>query len=214
MATSRERGSGASNFSEGVGGTGGGVSRHGPMTLTDCTVSGNSAGGGWGESIFGGSGGSGGGVYSTNALTLTNCTVSGNSAGGGSGFSAGGGTGGGVSGSGTLTLSNCTVSDPTPQEAVWARARPGPVAVGVSISSGATLTATSSIFANLYGGNIAGHGQFISHGHNLFSDAPSVTLDPTDLINTDPLLGPLADNGGPTQTMALFCLVARPSTPA
>jgi hypothetical protein len=46
-------------------------------------------------------------------------------------------------------------------------------------------------------------------GHNLFSDAPSFALDPTDLINTDPLLAPLADNGGPTPTMALL-----PGSPA
>ena len=74
---------------------------------------------------------------------------------------------------------------------------------------------TSSIFANLYGGNInAAKWVYISsYGHNLFSDAPSVTLDPTDLINTNPLLGPLADNGGPTQTMALLP-GSPPSTPA
>ena len=36
-----------------------------------------------------------------------------------------------------------------------------------------------------------------------------MALDPTNLINTDPLLGPLADNGGPTQTMALL-----PGSPA
>jgi hypothetical protein len=46
-------------------------------------------------------------------------------------------------------------------------------------------------------------------GHNLFSDTPGVALDPTDLINTDPLLGPLADNGGPTLTHALL-----PGSPA
>ena len=32
----------------------------------------------------------------------------------------------------------------------------------------------------------------LSLGHNLFSDKPGVTLDPTDLVNVDPLLGPLA----------------------
>ena len=36
-----------------------------------------------------------------------------------------------------------------------------------------------------------------------------MALDPTDLINTDPLLGPLADNGGPTFTQALL-----PGSPA
>ena len=46
-------------------------------------------------------------------------------------------------------------------------------------------------------------------GHNLFSDQPAVPLAPTDLINTDPMLGPLGDNGGPTETQALL-----PGSPA
>ena len=41
-------------------------------------------------------------------------------------------------------------------------------------------------------------------GHNLFSDTPAVTLQPTDLVNTNPLLAPLGDNGGPTDTQALL----------
>ncbi len=50
----------------------------------------------------------------------------------------------------------------------------------------------------------------VSLGHNLFSDNPgSAYLDPTDLINTEPRLGPLADNGGPTLTQALL-----PGSPA
>jgi hypothetical protein len=36
---------------------------------------------------------------------------------------------------------------------------------------------------------------------NLFSDDPAVSLGPTDLVNTNPLLGPLA-NGGSTFTQA------------
>jgi hypothetical protein len=67
------------------------------------------------------------------------------------------------------------------------------------------VTITSTIFANR-GDNLVSFeegGQVHSLGHNLFSDAPALPLDPTDLINTDPLLGPLADNGGPTLTMAL-----------
>ena len=63
-----------------------------------------------------------------------------------------------------------------------------------------------TLFANPAGGNLVlePDAMFVSRGHNLFSDTPSVTLDSTDLVNTDPLLGPLADNGGPTQTVALL----------
>jgi hypothetical protein len=68
-----------------------------------------------------------------------------------------------------------------------------------------------SLFANPAGGNLVLEPAtaFVSLGHNLFSDSPSVPLDPTDLTNTDPLLGPLADNGGPTFTQALL-----PGSPA
>ena len=72
------------------------VQLRGTATLTNCTVSGNTAGH------------NGGGLYVNNsgATTLTNCTVSGNSA---------GHNGGGlyVNDSGTTTLTDCTVSGNT-----------------------------------------------------------------------------------------------------
>jgi len=67
---------------------------------------------------------------------------------------------------------------------------------------------SNSIFANENGGNVT-NGEVTSLGHNLFTDTPPGTLLPTVLLNTDPLLGPLADNGGPTFTMALL-----PGSPA
>ncbi len=68
---------------------GGGIKNSGDLTLTSCTVSGNSA--------F-----AGGGIYNSGDLTLTSCTVSGNSA---------GAVGGGIlNDDGTLTLTSCTVS--------------------------------------------------------------------------------------------------------
>jgi hypothetical protein len=48
-------------------------------------------------------------------------------------------------------------------------------------------------------------GTFVSQGHNLSSDSGSGFLTgPGDLINTNPLLGSLQNNGGPTKTMALL----------
>ena len=74
--------------------SGGGVGNHdATLTLANSTVSGNTA--------ATAAGGGGGGVDSNGTLTLTNSTVSGNTA-----FSSGGGV---VSG-GTLTLTNSTVS--------------------------------------------------------------------------------------------------------
>jgi hypothetical protein len=43
-----------------------------------------------------------------------------------------------------------------------------------------------------------------SLGHNLNGDNTCQFNQPTDLINTDPLLGPLQNNGGPTETTALL----------
>jgi hypothetical protein len=48
-------------------------------------------------------------------------------------------------------------------------------------------------------------GTVTSHGYNLSSDdAGAYLTGPGDQINTDPLLGPLQDNGGPTLTHALL----------
>jgi hypothetical protein len=59
--------------------------------------------------------------------------------------------------------------------------------------------------AGASGENIVNNGGiFHSLGYNLSSDDGSGELDgPGDQINTDPLLGPLQDNGGPTFTHAL-----------
>jgi len=93
--------------------SGGGIYNNGTLTLTNCTLSGNSAYGG-------------GGIYNLGILTLTNCILSGNSAtyGGGiynlgsltlnqcilSGNSAAEGGGGIFNNDGALTLNQCTLS--------------------------------------------------------------------------------------------------------
>jgi predicted outer membrane repeat protein len=69
------------------GGSGGGIYNGGTLTLTNCTLSGNS-------------GDFGGGIYSAGTLTLNQCTLSGNSA----------YFGGGIYSAGTLTLNQCTLS--------------------------------------------------------------------------------------------------------
>jgi hypothetical protein len=58
--------------------------------------------------------------------------------------------------------------------------------------------------------NIFNHGTITSFGYNVLSDDGGGYLNgPGDQINTDPLLGPLQDNGGPTVTHALL-----PGSPA
>jgi len=62
----------------------------------------------------------------------------------------------------------------------------------------------NSIVANNSGGNCSiRSGTLTSHGHNLSSDATCDFGGTGDLNNIDPMLGPLQNNGGPTQTMAL-----------
>jgi hypothetical protein len=59
------------------------------------------------------------------------------------------------------------------------------------------------IFPQGYGlGNF--RGTVTDLGHNLSSDGSSVFTNIGSLYNTDSKLGPLADNGGPTLTMALL----------
>jgi parallel beta-helix repeat protein len=71
---------------------GGGILTGGTLTLTNCTVSGNTA-----------TRDDGGGIYNEGRLTLTNCTVSGNSAGSGGGLCC-------LLRGATTTLTGCTVS--------------------------------------------------------------------------------------------------------
>ena len=59
---------------------------------------------------------------------------------------------------------------------------------------------------NPLGGNC--DSRIIPLGHNLDDDTCNLT-EPTDLPNTDPMLGPLKNNGGPTETHALL-----PGSPA
>src|SRR5262249_41068548 len=54
--------------------------------------------------------------------------------------------------------------------------------------------------------NGTGQASITSLGFNLSSDDGGGYLDQsTDLANSDPMLGPLQDNGGPTFTHALLC---------
>jgi hypothetical protein len=173
------------------GSTGGGIGGGG--TITNCTISYNSAGGG--KNNFPGDGGgiSGGG-------TITNCTISGNSV-----FGSplkGPGLGGGIYSSGG-TISNCTISD----NIVLFFGNGGGICNGGTLEIGNTILnreagSAENIFNN--GGTIT------SAGYNVSNDDGGGYLNgPGDLINTDPLLGPLQDNGGPTFTYALL-----PGSPA
>lgn len=72
---------------------------------------------------------------------------------------------------------------------------PTPVVAGVG---GAASIASSVVV----GSCVAGEGAtVVSLGHNVVSDGSCGSVTPSDLVVADPLLGLLADNGGPTPTM-------------
>jgi hypothetical protein len=173
------------------------------LTITNSTLSGNMA-------AFGG------GIFIEGTLTIANSTVSDNMA------SEGGGTYN--SGNNTLTITNSTFSGNAGPATGGAVFNIGAVAISDSTVSGNSSGLAGGVFnigtlqigntilnAGDSGANIANNGGTVtSHGYNLSSDDGGGFLTgPGDQINTDPLLGPLQDNGGPTFTHALL-----PGSPA
>jgi len=80
---------------------------------------------------------------------------------------------------------------------------------GVEIrnTNGSLVTIWNTIFKISPGGHsiVNDSGTSTSRGYNISNDDGGGYLNgPSDQINTDPLLGPLEDNGGPTFTRALL----------
>ena len=187
-----------------VQGDGGGIFSQGALALNNCRVDDNSASG------------SGGGIASTGNLFLDGCTLDGNSAMLGSGLfvTANGeaGTGQftnctfggssvallGAGGGYDLSLLNCTLD-----AGLFNQADTGSV----------TVRYQNTLFADPSGPNITVQGPgavAVSLGHNLSTDASgNLSSNLGDQIDTDPLLGPLRDNGGPVPTRGLL-----PGSPA
>src|SRR4051812_15047377 len=175
-----QRGGGISNIPLGATAT---------LTVEDCTISDNHVGDGGGGIINNGNTGDA-------TLIVRNSTFSGNSA----------QSGGGIfnfCGSHTVsaTISNCTFSGNYDTDGEG-----GGILNGGNFTGGtATMHIGNTILkAGANGANIfIRDGTVISDGYNLSSDSGAGVLIATaDQINTDPLLGPLADNGGPTFTHA------------
>jgi CSLREA domain-containing protein len=143
--------------------------------------------------------GNGGGVVNLNGLmTLVNSTVSGNAANGTG--SASSGVGGGIGNSGldvatTLWLTNTTVASNS------AVSNNGVSLANLNLGAATTANFKNSIFL---GNCLNGLGTLTSRGHNL-ENGNTCNLNATgDIQNSNPLLGPLQNNGGDTQTHALL----------
>ena len=176
-----------------------------PVNVLDSTLSGNTATAD-GGAIFNASG----------VLSVLNSTLSGNSA---------ANEGGGIDNAGNTTLVNVTVSNNTAgagggflnqtyQEMVW-----NPYTHNYDVvTKDRPTSVANTILAGNHGPAASPdvQGYLTSQGHNLVGDgtgAGGLTAAGDQVGSAaapiDPRLGPLQDNGGPTQTMALL-----PGSPA
>ena len=161
---------------------GGGICNGGLLTIINTTFSGTIA-----------RKQRGGGIANYGTLIITNSTLSGNSS-GSSGLAGGILNGGLFQLAGTLLINNSTLSGNT--------AGDGSGGGIFNVNDGSTVALQNSILANNTGGNC--HGTLDSRGYNLSGDN-SCSFDGNGALNnTDPILGPLQNNGGPTNTMALL----------
>ena len=140
-----------------------------------------------------------GGLRTLGNLTVTNSTIHNN-------FSANWHGGAAFITDGTATFTNSTITGNT---------SPDGTAGGLMVATfGApvSVTVTNSIVADngTYNCQVEGGGAAVltSGGNNVFTDA-SCSPIASDQVVADPGVGPLADNGGPTQTQALL-----PGSPA
>jgi hypothetical protein len=192
--------------------SGGGILNHGGLTLSESSVSNSVA--------QGLNGGSGGGIFVDvgGTLTVTNSTISGNGACCVSAY------GGGIYSAGTLEVSNSTISGNGADftgggiATIWqVTVRNSTIsgnsapAGSISVLGGQMTIGDTILKAGEMGVTISTHfGTVTSLGYNLASDnAFGLLTGPGDQINTDPMSGPLQDNGGPTFTHALL-----PGSPA
>jgi len=183
-------------------GDAGGILNHGSATLNifNSTISGNISSS-YGGGIFNSTGGTltvsnstfdnntgryGGGINNRGTITISNSTLSGNTA---------TAYGGGINNYDTLSVTNCTFSGNSSQ-------------AGGGLQNNGNLDIANTIIANSpSGGDYFGGGTIGTNLNNLVEDG---TLNDTTGnssgsgdISGDPLLSSLANNGGPTFTMAL-----------
>ncbi len=204
------------NYTDTNYGRAGGIYNEGTLTIAKSTISGNQAGGWWGpvggiysngtltitDSTIADNGAcsGGGGIQSDGTLTITNSTISGNNSHHGTG---------GIQSYGTLTITNSTVSGNS-TNVEWGTASlnsndpNGASKVEFTTISG-LASWVASMDVNFWGGEIANSvivGNCQSDRNVVNSWVSNGSCAAT--FSGDPLLGQLADNGGPTKTHALL----------
>jgi hypothetical protein len=190
---------------------GGGISSTGTLSITGSTIAGNNAGGG--QSV-------GGGIYSSGTLRLTDSTIADNTA-----DVDGDGDGGGIDNNGTLTVADSTITGDTAADLgggiantstggtlnIIASTVADNSAPSVGLGGGIFNEGTVNLAGSIVAGNTGSNGPncynataWTSLGYNLTDDSTGAACgfsQASDVADSDPLLGKLAANGGPTQTM-------------
>ncbi|HEX6126388.1 MAG TPA: choice-of-anchor Q domain-containing protein, partial [Pyrinomonadaceae bacterium] len=183
----------------------------GNLTIVNCTVSNNT------------SASSGGAIqnFSTSTLTILNSTFTGNTSTGGVG-------GGAIAANGGLRVSNSTFSGNAattdPGGAIQSNGTLGLVLTNVTITGNTAATtggglhrgttnANSAIRNSIIAGNTGGAspdvsnsaGGLVSQGNNIIGTTGTSTgWIGSDLLNTNPIVGPLGDYGGIVRTVPLL----------
>lgn len=166
---------------------GGAIVNLGTATIQASTFSDNSAAYNWGGAIENASG--------RLQMIIQTSTFSGNTA---------GQDGGAINNAGFLTVTGSTLSgNSANQAAAVSNVGGGATIIGATIiANNSSYWGTSCLIDDgKYGGSIT------DRGYNLEDDAGAscgFTTSNHDIVGQDPQLGPLATNGGPTQTMALL----------
>jgi Ca2+-binding RTX toxin-like protein len=193
------------SFSGSLSPRGGGIANLGRMLMVDSTIRNNDSS-------------SGGGIYNNSSLTLINTTLNGNTARAGAGLynngslglvnttisgnvAQGFGSGGIYVNGGTINIVNSTITNNSSNSNISAG--------GIERTDGTVVLRNSIIAGNLNvgGGKADLDGTFNGDNNNLIGNLTGATGTVgtgSDIVNPNPGLGSLQNNGGLTQTHALL----------
>jgi len=216
---------------------GGGIANGHRMTLRRVAVTGNSAGYGGGifnipgshldlidSTVSGNVAGEAGGIRFDDTGTVTNSTVADNrvtNPGDRPGSLAGYGGGIDIRGRGPVEILNSTIFGNSSSDGggginiapAYLDSLPSPIPDVVDLPLGRLTLRNSVVAGNTVDGTAANckkaFATIVSEGHNIDGDGSCRLTAAGDLPSRAPLIGPLADNGGPTDTAALL-----PGSPA
>jgi hypothetical protein len=174
---------------------GGGIYNHGTLTVTNSTITGNTAPGG------------GGGIYNTyGSVTVIGSTIANNTSSSTEANSPGGGI---DNAAGTATIVNSTI---TGNFSNYGGGGLSTTITGMTVINSTITGNSTSAFGGgilgIAGGTVTVTNSIVAGNTSTITSLADVDGTVTDggnnLIGGDPMLGPLASNGGPTQTMALL----------